>query len=215
MLACAAMNCILCGGPSQFLFRDEKDPRAYHHCGACDLRFLDPQFRLAAHDEGARYRTHQNDPRDPRYRQFLRPLTDLIEASGATDVLDFGCGDGKVVDFVLSPKGIRVANYDPFFVDQPSVLSRTYDFVAASEVIEHVYSPDTVFPRLRSLLRDGGRLGLMTELWRSELNFETWYYRRDPTHVAFYSGETCEWIREKFQFKFLRIHSTRLVEFGT
>jgi SAM-dependent methyltransferase len=105
--------------------------------------------------------------------------------------------------------------FDPFFHPDASVLEESYDFIAASEVAEHLYDPAKEFARLRRLLKPGGRLGIMTERCSHETDFGSWYYRRDPTHVAFYSRETLEWIRDKYAFKELRIYSPRLAELLT
>jgi len=152
---------------------------------------------------------------DPRYQEFMRPLIELIEKGPGRDVLDFGCGGGPVIHFLLEPRGFRVSLYDPYFHPEQKSLERHYDFIAASEVMEHVYDPGKEFARLRRLLRPGGRLGVMTVQCSAHTNFDDWYYRRDPTHVVFYARETLEWIRDEYRFKELKIHSDRLAEFLT
>ena len=37
-----------------------------------------------------------------------------------------------------------------------------------------------------------GFLGVMTKFLSDEKDFGQWYYRKDPTHVAFYSPKTIE-----------------------
>jgi len=51
--------------------------------------------------------------------------------------------------------------------------------------------------RLRRMLRSGGLLAVMTLLWEEGIDFANWHYRREPTHVAFYSQLTFRWI-ERF-----------------
>ncbi len=40
----------------------------------------------------------------------------------------------------------------------------------------------------------------MTELYNEKIEFESWYYKNDPTHVFFYQRATFEWIQKKFNF---------------
>ena len=83
-----------------------------------------------------------------------------------------------------------MALYDPFFQPDRAVLSRTYDFVTCTEVVEHFYNPADRFYELDSLLRPGGWLGVMTCFQTDDARFANWHYRRDPTHVIFYREAT-------------------------
>jgi 2-polyprenyl-3-methyl-5-hydroxy-6-metoxy-1,4-benzoquinol methylase len=209
-----AVKCILCGGGNaKTLYMDRAPERTYFRCGTCALSFLDPARFLPSAEEHHRYLQHKNDPADPGYRKFLNPLLVLIQAQNGRDILDFGCGAGAPVKAWLEPQGFNVRLFDPFFFPQPENLERVYDFVAASEVAEHLQDPAKEFARLRALLKPGGRLGLMTELCDLDSDFGSWYYRRDPTHVAFYARETLQWISKTYLFTDLRIHSPRLAEF--
>ena len=42
------------------------------------------------------------------------------------------------------------------------------------------------------MLVKGGLLGVMTAFLIDEKDFGQWYYRKDPTHVAFYKPKTFE-----------------------
>ncbi|MCP4306419.1 MAG: hypothetical protein GY788_16445, partial [bacterium] len=52
------------------------DGRSYSRCHACSARFLDPRHHPSFDDERRHYLHHENDPDDPRYRQFLSKLAD-------------------------------------------------------------------------------------------------------------------------------------------
>ena len=52
----------------------------------------------------------------------------------------------------------------------------------------------------------------MTEPYHSGIDFGTWYYNNDPTHVFFYSLETLQWIKNEFGFSSLDVKK-RLVVF--
>lgn len=101
---------------------------------------------------------------------------------------------------MLSERGYRTACYDPFFFNSPELLEDRYDFVFCSEVIEHFYAPAVEFARLYSLLRPGGSLFCMTHLYSPEIDFSSWYYKNDETHVFFYQKQTMEYIARRFGF---------------
>jgi SAM-dependent methyltransferase len=101
--------------------------------------------------------------------------------------------------------------FDPFFHPDRASLAGVYDFVALCEVIEHLFTPRAELERLRGLLRPGGWLGVMTSLWTDEVDFARWHYRRDPTHVAFYSEATFRWIAEHLGFAAPQLAGERVV----
>ena len=69
----------------------------------------------------------------------------------------------------------------------------SYDFICATEVVEHLHHPGAELAHLWSLLRPGGWLGIMTKLVRDRSAFKQWHYKNDPTHVCFFSEETRRW----------------------
>ena len=91
------------------------------------------------------------------------------------------------------------AFFAPCSANDPAVLSRTYDFITATEVIEHVAQPAEVFRTLFSLLTPHGVLGLMTRLVSEDKPFSDWHYQNDPTHICFYSPETFRWIASQWR----------------
>lgn len=99
---------------------------------------------------------------------------------------------------MLAEQGIRMAIYDPFFALEPEALRRSCDFITCTEVVEHFHSPADELDRLDRLLRPGGWLGVMTEMWREGRAFDDWHYVRDPTHVCFYRPETMAWIARRY-----------------
>ena len=50
---------------------------------------------------------------------------------------------------------------------------------------------------LNKLLKKNGWLGIMTNTLTTDDAFDSWYYRRDPTHVCFYSDATFKVIAEQ------------------
>ena len=74
------------------------------------------------------------------------------------------------------------------------MLSRQYDFITATEVVEHLSQPGEVLGRLWDTLKPGGWLGLMTKLVLSKEAFSQWHYKNDPTHICFFSRETFDYL---------------------
>ncbi len=177
--------------------------RSYHRCARCDLIFLDPAQRLRPLAEVMRYLEHNNDANDAGYMAFLQRLGDPVRArlSPGACGLDFGCGPATALGDWFSAHGHATASYDPLFHPDESVLARTYDFVTCSEVVEHAHDPVAVFATLAMVVRPGGLLGVMTRFHGVESGFERWWYRRDPTHICFYSARTMEWIAARHGWK--------------
>lgn len=94
--------------------------------------------------------------------------------------------------------GHRMALYDCFYQPDNAVLSGSYDFITATEVVEHLHRPGATLAQLWGLLRPGGYLGLMTKLVIDREAFSRWHYKNDPTHVAFFSRETFDWLAARW-----------------
>jgi hypothetical protein len=94
---------------------------------------------------------------------------------------------------MLREAGYTVALYDSFYRPDAGALEDSYDFICATEVVEHLHRPGTELARLWALLKPGGWLGLMTKLVRDRPAFAGWHYKNDPTHVCFFSEQTWQW----------------------
>lgn len=203
------MPCPLCGW-KEVEFRLLRDGVRYLGCGRCDLTFVHPADRPEPGAERARYESHRNDPTDPAYRAFLRRLADpLLErlAPGSRG-LDYGSGPGPTLSRILTEAGHPTRDYDPFFAPDSGVLGGVYEFVTCSETAEHFHAPGAEFERIDGLLRPGGWLGLMTGIVGPDTDLSTWWYLRDPTHVAFYSMGTLAWIAESRGWRLVPISGT-------
>ena len=185
------LHCPLCGGENILYYgRDQR--RDYLACGRCALVFVPPVWHLSRDAERAEYDLHQNHVDDPGYRGFLSRLSQpLMERlSPGARGLDFGCGPGPALATMLREAGCEVALYDSFFAPDQTVLSASYDFICATEVVGHLHYPGREMCRLWSLLRPGGWMGIMTKLVLDRAAFEHWHYKNDPTHVCFFSKDT-------------------------
>lgn len=172
----------------------------HRRCPACRLIWRQAADRPAPAAEQAHYALHENDPADAGYRAFLERLAVPLarRLSPGMRGLDYGCGPGPALSLMLREAGWEVADYDPFFAPDHTLLERRYDFITCSEVIEHFHAPGREFARLDGLLRPGGWLGVMTEPRDPARDFAAWWYQRDPTHVCFYEAYTLNWIARRF-----------------
>lgn len=188
-------SCPLCHTPeSIFYFRDAT--RVYQHCTICDYVFVPSEYHLTEPEERARYDQHQNHPDDLGYRQFLSTLLDpmLSLLSPGAKGLDFGCGPGPTLSVLFGDSGFEMDLDDPFHAPCSEVFQRRYDFITATEVAEHLRAPACEWERLFTMLNPGGLLGIMTQTRPEPDAFPSWYYLRDPTHIGFYSHNTCRWM---------------------
>lgn len=164
-------------------------------------------YWLTAQEEKATYDLHVNDAEDQGYRRFLSRLSvPLLEKIGTQkNGLDFGCGPGPVLSMMFQEQGHQVDLYDPFYFNNPLVFDKKYDFICASEVVEHLKDPEQEFARLFSMLKPGGWLGIMTKRVDDQHAFRRWHYIRDLTHICFYSLKTFRHIGQRYnaEFQFL------------
>ena len=189
-------ECRLCHGADCHPFHD--DGRRYFRCPECGLVFAHSECFLSAEDERAVYDRHQNSPDDSRYRQFLSRLFEPMAArvSPESRGLDFGSGPGPTLSVMFEENGHIVSLYDPFYAPDSGVFQSKYDFITASEVVEHLYRPREELDRLWRCLRPGGVLGIMTKRVLDHEAFSRWHYKNDPTHVCFFAVQTFEWLAE-------------------
>ncbi len=193
-------DCPLCGGKRTDVYLTDK-ARQYDICRDCALVFVPARFHPGAAAEKARYDSHNNHPDDPGYRKFLNrlfaPLCERLPEAACG--LDFGCGPGPALAAMFREKGFSIDLHDKFYAANPAVFSRTYDFITATEVLEHLQQPGLELARLFEMLKDGGMLGVMTKLAKDRRAFENWHYKRDPTHICFFSVPTFEWLADAWQ----------------
>jgi hypothetical protein len=192
------ISCSLCGAVTKYYatFRN-KD---YYRCLNCQSVMMDAVFFLTPAEEKKRYDQHNNDVNDPRYRNFVQPLVEMVTNSFTTEAkgLDFGAGPGPVIATILREQHYTLELYDPYYWNQPERLSQCYDYIVCSEVIEHFRVPQHEFALLRSLLLPGGSLYCMTELYQDDIDFTDWPYKNDPTHYFFYHRQSLEYINNQF-----------------
>ncbi|MDD4747175.1 MAG: class I SAM-dependent methyltransferase [Salinivirgaceae bacterium] len=173
----------------------------HYQCSVCEALFIPQKDQLSFSEEKERYLLHSGEINDG-YRNFVKPLVDLIANENTTTAigLDLGAGHSAIAALMLSEKGFTMEKYDPYFHPDRSVLDKQYDFIVSCEVIEHFAHPKQEFEKINNLLKVGGKIYCKTEFYDSNINFETWYYKNDPTHVFIYTHKTIQWIQKEMGF---------------
>jgi len=209
----AKPSCPLCASITSARFHCDRS-RSYWRCAECRLAFVAPEDLPDSAAEKAEYDLHRNEVNDPGYRQFLSQLTEplLERLRPAQTGIDFGCGSGPALAEMLREGGHKVALYDPFYHADPQALEPQYDFLCATEVVEHFHRPARDFALLFNLVKPGGWLGLMTWLLAPKRDFGQWSYIRDLTHVSFFSRPTLEFLAREYHSE-LQILSDRVFLF--
>ncbi|MFW5894702.1 MAG: class I SAM-dependent methyltransferase [Bacillota bacterium] len=162
----------------------------HHVCKGCGYTFKDKAAHVDSVQEKNLYSNHQNTLENKGYvamfERFLAFALDERTAFGPA--LDFGSGPGPVLYELLKRRGFESYHYDPYFHHDDSVFNRSYGFITSTEVFEHLSTPRDTFHKLETLLKPQGMLAVMTSLRPDDdAAFLTWWYRRDPTHIGFFT----------------------------
>jgi SAM-dependent methyltransferase len=210
------MHCPLCLSQSFEAIDVTARPAAtFWHCLDCSLIYRDPGQRLNLSQEKARYEEHING--GDGHRNFLRPISAILSnlpLSGRRG-LDWGSGPEPVLVEILRKNQFEMTAYDPIFGPELPPPDK-FDFITLTEVIEHFFEPSRDLKQILSYLKPGGYLLVMTdpvpELWW-DLSFAeratwlgAWAYRRDPSHVSFFSERTFRKMEGLFG---LKLHSLK------
>ena len=205
--------CPLCNSNlTESFYRDSY--REYLKCSDCDFVFVPKIYHLSEEDERTRYDSHNNNSEDDRYRNFLSQLLDplLEKIPKNTSGLDFGSGPGPTLSLMLEECGHSVDLYDKFYAKNDVVFENQYDFITASEVVEHLSQPLVELSRLMSLLKSNGVFAIMTQILTPQIDFNQWYYKNDPSHIGFFSEKALNFLGENWQSE-LYVISERVVVF--
>lgn len=190
-------TCPLCKSGDISLFHKD-DYGTHYRCRVCKLISTDPADLPSPEEEKERYDTHENDPNDPDYRGFLSQLFDPLNKrlEPRSKGLDFGSGPGPTLSVMFEEEGHTVNLYDPFYAFDPGVFEEEYDFITSTETFEHLHHPGKEIDRLWNCLKPGGYLGVMTKLAGDHNQFADWHYKKDLTHVTFFTEDTFRWLAD-------------------
>jgi len=150
----------------------------------------------------------------------LTALLQLIDQDKNAYILDLGCGNGYLVNYLVqhgynaygtdaSEKGIQIArraNADRFFVQDLSndtlpvqLQNVPFDTIISTEVIEHLYNPEAFIAFCKQQLKPGGEI-IVTTPYHGYLKnlmlsvFNKWDSHMNPLwlggHIKLWSRKT-------------------------
>lgn len=179
----------------------------YHKCNSCDLIFTnafddwsDGDYQQYIYnDEYIKYDPNFNESRSKKNAQLL--LTNIKGLSGFK-MLDFGCGDGQLVN-KLKAKGINVRGWDPFHNNEP-MPATTFDFITSFEVMEHTPDPIKTMSLIDELMPEKtGKYFFSTTVNDAHIDklMNNWYIAPRNGHITIYSKKSLDILFEKFGMK--------------
>lgn len=206
------MKCLICEGTGEI---HEIEQRHYGYCSGCQFWWLSPSQRLSFAEEQSRYLLHEYSYSDKGYREFVGSLLKAIarDHPNAAFGLDYGCGREPVLLTWLQERGYKMKGYDAFFFPIRPTQKREFDFVVCCETVEHFHKPVEEFHYIGELIGQTGILYVQTQLWNPQMDFSKWYYRRDPTHVCFYSIRTMEILAQEIGMEFIDRPGPQVIRF--
>ncbi len=189
--------CPLCNARDLIVYHSDKW-RQYLQCKTCSLVFVPCEFWLNLDQEKSIYDLHENEVHDPGYQKFLSRLANPLikRLSPNSRGLDFGCGQGPALQWILQQSNHDVSLYDFHYFPDRKVLDSKYDFVCATEVVEHLHSPRETFLLIKRCLKDDGIFAVMTQMVINAKRFANWRYIQDPTHICFFNLKSLSYVAE-------------------
>lgn len=196
-------DCSICGSKTHLL-EDKQLKVTYSVCDNCGFFYKNIEFHLNKEEEHNEYNNHNNSFESLGYvkmfETFIKEHIEPLKVSGK--VLEYGSGSGPVLKELLRRKGFEVFDFDPFYNSNKEYLKYKYNLITSTEVVEHFYYPLEEFKHLIALLSKNGYLVIMTSFnGLNEAEFLNWRYRREASHVSFFSVKTLRYIANELKLK--------------
>lgn len=210
------LSCKICENSNLKPIFDEKFGFNYYHCDRCDTIFQSEENLLASKaEEKNSYDTHNNSFECDGYvNMFKTFINDSIKPLNIEfkSALDYGCGPGPVLAHLLNEFIPFVSTYDRIYPHAPNYDQFTYDLITSTEVFEHFNKPIKSIANILSLLNSDGYLCISTCFKpNSHDEFLNWWYRRDETHITFYSVKTFEYLAKIFDLELVYTDNKKII----
>lgn len=187
------MLCKICFQPTK-LYKNPQFSHFYHYCQSCEGIFLDNAFCVDEQHEKKQYDQHHNTLENEGYVHMFEKFLDFFWEDltcKTPKVLEFGSGPTPVLSHLLQKRGAIVTCYDKFYHPSDAYKTYTYDLITSTEVFEHLDNPLQTLTLLAQHINSGGYIALMTLFHDNTIEgFWKWWYRRDPTHITFFTPKT-------------------------
>ncbi|MDD3462035.1 MAG: class I SAM-dependent methyltransferase [Sulfurospirillaceae bacterium] len=186
------MKCKICDTQTVPL-EDKQLQKIYFLCPCCEYIFLDENYVVSQDRELSQYQNHNNSLENIGYVNMFENFIDFFysEIENPKKAFDFGSGPKPVLSQLFERKGLTCSIYDKFYACEKTYQNSTYDIITSTEVFEHLGNPLETLRMLKSLLNPQGIIAIMTLFHNnSKEDFLNWWYRRDPTHIGFFTPQT-------------------------
>lgn len=210
------MKCKICNNLNLHLFKDNN--KSYYLCKTCECIFLDDLYILNETEEKKRYSTHNNSLQNKGYVSILSNFIDesvfpFFKPNKNLLSLDYGCGPNPVLSILLN-KYYSSFYYDPYFFNDINYLNNNYNIITSTEVFEHIKDPVISLIHLKNILSNQGIISIMTKFHPNNIyDFTNWYYKRDPTHIIFYTIKTFKVISHIINLKIIYNNQDNIIVF--
>ena len=207
------MKCKICDCDTKS-FDDPQLKKQYHSCQNCECIALDPTYYLTLEKENALYNNHNNSLENEGYVTMFEDFLDYFwdDLPSREKALDFGSGPTPVLSQLLQRRGVNVDCYDKFYQPQKVFENKRYNLITSTEVFEHLDNPLETLNVLAQHLKPQGYIALMTLFHDNSMeNFWTWWYRRDPTHITFYTPKTMTILADRCGLNVVKTDEKRII----
>jgi len=209
-------SCKLCQSSTNSM-KDVKKELIYYRCGTCGFVFLDDKHMLDKVEEKNKYDQHNNSLENEGYVQMFEDFIDLsVEPyrKHIQTVLEFGSGPEPVLSKLLERRGFEVDIYDLYYAPKKIYENKMYDLISSTEVFEHLQKPLEILEILAKHTNENGYIALMTKFPpQDDKEFLNWWYRRDPTHISFFTSKSFDVMAQKLGLKVLKTINENIVIF--
>jgi len=206
------MKCRICNYNCN-CFEDKDLKKRFYHCMSCEFIFLDSQFYVSLEKEKYQYDQHNNNLENEGYVKMFDDFLDFtLDGLKVKYTLDFGSGPTPVLAELLKRRGLEVDHFDKFYQPKKVYEGKKYDLITSTEVFEHLENPKEVLSHLSEHLNPNGIISIMTLFHTNKQDdFLKWWYRRDPTHISFFTPKNIETMAKKCGLQLLKHDGKRVV----
>ncbi len=198
--------CKICNSRTQVIY-DKQFDITYYYCGHCEFITMDEKKQVSFNEERRIYDLHNNSLECEGYVTMFHNFLEnsVIPFKKEGKALDFGSGPEPVLSqLIIRDYKFDIDHYDLHYQPDNTYKNTKYDVIFTTEVIEHLKNPIEIFKMLYEILNEDGILAVMTLFHdNNEQSFIKWWYRRDETHISFYTIKTLKTIAKLVGFSII------------
>jgi len=225
------MNCFVCGSEMKDYFKKTMIPGTpdwnYVRCEKCGLVLCQTLYEMTSkewqtvNEKHKSYQSSDENPVDPNWVERLRSQAKLFADLAATGIwehdvrfVDYGCGDGKLADYVRdeiqnrtgNTESWRLLKYDKYmrpegpseYLQDADMKSGSFDAVVSCSVFEHLLGrPD--IDEIIGLLNGKGTLCTHTLVCEEVPQDPNWFYLLGG-HCTLWTNRSMSLLFEQYGF---------------